>query len=57
MKKYLLCWVCVAGFMSSCHQAEKQAPESSPEVTTPVTTTPVVFGPVSDSLELNASSV
>jgi multidrug efflux pump subunit AcrA (membrane-fusion protein) len=57
MKKYLLCWVCVAGFISACHQAEKQAPESSVETTTPVTTTPVIFGPISDSLELNASSV
>jgi multidrug efflux pump subunit AcrA (membrane-fusion protein) len=57
MKKYLLSLACVAGFISGCHQAEKQKAEQTAEVTTPVTTTPVIFGPISDSLELNASSV
>ena len=57
MKKYLRCWVCVAGFISGCHPGEKKPAEPSVETTTPVTTTPVIFGPISDSLELNASSI
>jgi multidrug efflux pump subunit AcrA (membrane-fusion protein) len=46
----------VATCLCSCHPPEKASPEETLVASTPVTLATVEFGPVSDSLELNASS-
>src|SRR5882757_7083203 len=57
MKKYLLGAACIHIFiLSACHQSDKTATEEAAVAITPVTVTSVGFGPISDSLELNASS-
>jgi multidrug efflux pump subunit AcrA (membrane-fusion protein) len=55
MKKYLFCGV-VYALLTGCHPAAKEAPEESIVAVTPVSIDSVKFGPITDSLELNASS-
>jgi multidrug efflux pump subunit AcrA (membrane-fusion protein) len=56
MKKYLLLLLCLCILFTSCHNAEKTEPEEAAFAVTPVTVDSVKSGPISDSLELNASS-
>ena len=56
MKKYLFYTVYTYALLVGCHPAEKAEPEETVVVVTPVTTDSVRFGPISDSIELNASS-
>lgn len=56
MKKYLFFTVCTYALLVSCHPAEKAEPEETMVAVTPVTIDTVKFGPISDSIELNASS-
>jgi multidrug efflux pump subunit AcrA (membrane-fusion protein) len=54
MKKYL--FVCTCALLAGCHSVEKAEPEETVVAVTPVTIDSVRFGPISDSIELNASS-
>jgi multidrug efflux pump subunit AcrA (membrane-fusion protein) len=56
MKKYLFC-AAIYALSTGCHPAEKEAPEETVVAVTPVTVDSVKYGPITDSLELNASSV
>ena len=56
MKKYLFLTVCIYILLTGCHPAEKAAPEETAAAVTPVTVDSVKYGPITDSLELNASS-
>jgi len=56
MKNYLRHYIFFASCLCGCHSAEKDAPEETVIAITPVTVSPVESGPISDSLELNASS-
>jgi biotin carboxyl carrier protein len=56
MKKYLFFTVCTYTLLVSCHPAEKAEPEETVAAVTPVAIDSVKFGPISDSIELNASS-
>lgn len=56
MKKKLFYTVCIYGVLAGCHPAEKTEPEDTVAAVTPVTIDSVNFGPISDSIELNASS-
>jgi multidrug efflux pump subunit AcrA (membrane-fusion protein) len=56
MKNYLLLASCLYTFSVGCHPAEKAEPEESAVAVTPVSVDSVKSGPISDSLELNASS-
>ena len=55
MKKYLF-FVTIYVLLTGCHPAEKTAPEEAAVPVTPVTVDSAKYGPISDSLELNASS-
>ena len=55
MKKYLF-FVAIYALSTGCHSAEKTAPEEAVVPVTPVTVDSAKYGPISDSLELNASS-
>jgi multidrug efflux pump subunit AcrA (membrane-fusion protein) len=55
MKKYLF-FVTIYVLSTGCHPAEKTAPEEAAVPVTPVTVDSAKYGPISDSLELNASS-
>ena len=54
MKKYL--FVCTCALLAGCHSVEKAEPEETVVAVTPVTIDSVRSGPISDSIELNASS-
>ncbi|HET7000779.1 MAG TPA: hypothetical protein VFI33_05710, partial [Puia sp.] len=56
MKKNLFYTVCTYALLVCCHPAEKAEPEETVIAVTPVTIDSVKFGPISDSIELNASS-
>jgi multidrug efflux pump subunit AcrA (membrane-fusion protein) len=56
MKKYLFYAACMYTLSMGCHPVEKKAPEEAAAAVTPVTVDSVKSGPISDSLELNASS-
>ena len=56
MKKYLSLSVCIYFLITGCHPAEKAEPEETIVAVTPVTVDSVKYGPITDSLELNASS-
>ena len=56
MKKYLFLSVSVYVLFAGCHPAEKAEPEETIVAITPVTVDSVKYGPITDSLELNASS-
>src|ERR1700684_1235296 len=56
MKKYLLLSVCIYVLQAACHPAENAEPEETIVAVTPVTLDSVKYGPITDSLELNASS-
>ncbi len=56
MKKYLLLSVCIYVLQAACHPAENAEPEETIVAVTPVTVDSVKYGPITDSLELNASS-
>ena len=56
MKKYLFHAVCIYFISTGCHPVEKAEPEETIVAVTPVTVDSVKFGPITDSLELNASS-
>src|SRR4051812_22853054 len=56
MKKYLFLLLCLCILFTGCHNAEKTEPEEAAFAVTPVTVDSVKSGPISDSLELNASS-
>lgn len=56
MKKYYYLFFYLAAGICSCHPADKAAPEEEVVAITPVTVSGVETGPLSDSLELNASS-
>ena len=55
MKKYLVC-AAIYALSTGCHPTEKEAPEEPVVAVTPVTVDSVKYGPITDSLELNASS-
>jgi multidrug efflux pump subunit AcrA (membrane-fusion protein) len=55
MKKYVF-FTAIYALSMGCHQAEKTAPEEAAVPVTPVTVDSARYGPISDSLELNASS-
>lgn len=55
MTKYLFC-AAIYVLSTGCHPAEKEAPEETVAAVTPVTIDSVKYGPISDSLELNATS-
>ena len=55
MKKYLF-FAAIYVLSTGCHPAEKTAPEEAAVPVTPVTVDSIKYGPISDSLELNASS-
>ncbi len=55
MKKYLF-FIVIYVLSTGCHPAEKTAPEEAAVPVTPVTVDSARYGPISDSLELNASS-
>jgi multidrug efflux pump subunit AcrA (membrane-fusion protein) len=57
MKKYLAAVYCIYTLVSGCQPAETKSTEETTVVITPVKVTSIAYGPVSDSLELNASSV
>jgi multidrug efflux pump subunit AcrA (membrane-fusion protein) len=57
MKMKLQYAVCLFAFSMSCHTAETSTPGEITVAVTPVTVTTVGSGSLSDSLELNASSV
>jgi multidrug efflux pump subunit AcrA (membrane-fusion protein) len=57
MKKKLVYTVFLYAVLTACHAAEKPAAEESVVAVTPVTVVSVESGTLSDSLELNASSV
>jgi len=56
MKKNIFYTVCIYAALVSCHPAEKTEPEETAAPVTPVIIDSVKFGPISDSIELNASS-
>jgi biotin carboxyl carrier protein len=57
MKKYLLGAACMhILILTACHSSDNTGTEETAVAVTPVTVTSVDFGPISDSLELNASS-
>src|ERR1700712_5648234 len=56
MKIYLFLALCVYTLSVGCHIVDKAAPEEATVAVTPVTVDSVKSGPISDSLELNASS-
>jgi biotin carboxyl carrier protein len=56
MKKYLLSTACICILLAACHPADKTATAETAVPVTPVTVASVNSGPISDSLELNASS-
>src|SRR5579863_7513998 len=56
MKKYIFYTVSICVLFLSCHPAEKPEPEETTVAVTPVSIDSVKYGPISDSLELNASS-
>ena len=56
MKKNIIYVACIYAVVISCHPAEKTEPEEAVAAVTPVTIDSVNFGPISDSIELNASS-
>jgi multidrug efflux pump subunit AcrA (membrane-fusion protein) len=57
MKKYLFLFSSMAAFLWSCHPTDTAATSAdAPVTTTPVAVTTIQFGPISDSIELNASS-
>ena len=56
MKKYLFLTVCIYALSTGCHPVEEGEPEETIVAITPVTIDSVKYGPVTDSLELNASS-
>jgi multidrug efflux pump subunit AcrA (membrane-fusion protein) len=56
MKKYIFCIACIYALSTGCHPSEKPAPEETTIAITPVTVDSIKYGPISDSLELNASS-
>ena len=55
MKKYLF-FIVIYSLSMGCHEAEKTTPEEAAVPVTPVTVDSARYGPISDSLELNASS-
>src|ERR1700704_559612 len=55
MKNYLIC-AAIYALSTGCHPAEKTTPEEAAVPVTPVTVDSAKYGPISDSLELNASS-
>jgi multidrug efflux pump subunit AcrA (membrane-fusion protein) len=57
MKKYLAAIYSVYMLISGCQPAEKKSAEETTVAITPVKLTSIVYGTVSDSLELNASSI
>jgi multidrug efflux pump subunit AcrA (membrane-fusion protein) len=56
MKKYLFYTVCMYAVIAGCHPAEKKETEEPTVAVTPVSIDSVNYGPISDSIELNASS-
>jgi multidrug efflux pump subunit AcrA (membrane-fusion protein) len=56
MKKYLFLSVCMYVLSAGCRPGEKVEPEETIVAVTPVTIDSVKHGPITDSLELNASS-
>ena len=59
MKGGVFLWICLAAGISACHSDAKPAAEDAApaeEARTPVTVTAVETGPLSDSIELNATS-
>jgi hypothetical protein len=56
MKKYIFIQYCLAALLSACQSPAPKEPEEALAVSTPVSVVTVQRGPVSDSLELNASS-
>jgi biotin carboxyl carrier protein len=56
MKKYIFHIICIYALTTGCHAVEKTEPEETTAAVTPVTVDTVTYGPISDSLELNASS-
>jgi multidrug efflux pump subunit AcrA (membrane-fusion protein) len=56
MKKYLFLSVSMYVFLAGCHAVDKAEPEETIVAVTPVTVDSVKYGPITDSLELNASS-
>jgi multidrug efflux pump subunit AcrA (membrane-fusion protein) len=56
MKKYLFSSIYIYVMIAGCHPAEKAEPAETIVAVTPVSVDSVKYGPLTDSLELNASS-
>jgi hypothetical protein len=56
MKKYFFSALYIYMVIAGCHPVDKETPEETVIAVTPVTVDSVIYGPLSDSLDLNASS-